>query len=141
MRESSPANRRTYRRTVIGTVGTGLVALLAGCSQSRVDGAVATNETPLVFTHEYSTRATYSGTKVVVEVTAENAGSDPITSESRIPEITCTFLDSNDETLYEPSIKLVRPLEVDQSTTLEFTLAIDTDDVSRYELRSRWVEA
>lgn len=127
-----------YRRAVVGSLGTGLVALRAGCSRSRVDGVVATNETPLVFSHEYATQATYSGTRVLVEVTVENAGSAPITLENRVPRISCTFFDDAERTLHESSIKLVQPLGIDESTTLEFTLAIDTEDVARYELRSRW---
>lgn len=130
-----------YRRTVIGTLCTGPVGLLAGCSRSRVEGTVATNETPLVFTHDYATQATPSGTRVLVEVTAENAGSDPIALENRAPRITCTFLDDADAVLHESGVELVQPLEVDESTTLEFTLAIDTEDVAQYELRGRWVEA
>jgi hypothetical protein len=73
-----------YRRTVIGTLGTGLLWVFAGCTGSRVDGVVATNETPLAFSHEYATQATSSGTRVVVDVTVENDGGDPIALEKRV---------------------------------------------------------
>jgi|GEM_PF-484270 hypothetical protein len=140
-KHSTGRNRTASRRTVILALGTGSIASLAGCSGSRVDGVVATNETPLVFSHEYATRATYSGTRVLVEATVENTGSDPLTLEERVPMITCTFLNDADETLHESGIKLVQPLTVDESTTLEFPLTIDTEDVTRYELRCEWVEA
>lgn len=134
-------NRSIYRRSVLATLGTGLLASLAGCSRSRVDGEVVTNETPLGISHEYATQATPSGTRVLVEVTIENTGSERITREERVPRITCRFLDEGGETLHEMGLILVKPLDVEESRTLEFTLAIDTEDVTRYELRSRWVEA
>lgn len=128
------------RRTLLGTLGTGFGVALAGCSGSRVDGEVAANETPLVLTHEYATQGTPSGTRVLVETTAENDGDEPITQDGQVPKITCTFLDDADEQLHESGRELVQPLEVGESTDLEFSLAIDTDDVARYELRSEWVE-
>lgn len=129
-----------YRRTLLGTLSTGFMAALAGCSRSRVDGVVASNETPLVLTHEYATRATSSGTRVLVEVTAENDGDEPITTDSQVPRIICTFLDDTGESLHESGRQLVQPLGVGESTSLEFPLTIDTEDVTRYELESEWTE-
>lgn len=140
-RDSPQRDRVVNRRTVLRALGTGPVASLAGCSGSRIDGAVASNETPLSFSHEYATQATYSGTRVFVDVTAENTGNDSITLEKRVPNITCTFFDAAGETLHEAGIELVEPLDVGESTALEFPLTIDTEDVTRYELRCEWVEA
>jgi hypothetical protein len=139
-RETPERDRIVNRRAVLQALGTGLGVSLAGCSGSRIDGAVASNETPLSFSHEYATQATYSGTRVFVDVTAENAGNDPITLETRVPNTTCTFLDAAGETLHEAGIELVEPLNVGESTALEFPLTIDTEDVTRYELRCAWVE-
>lgn len=139
--DSPGRDRVVNRRTVLRALGTGLAASLAGCSGSRVDGTVASNETPLSISHEYATQATYSGTRVFVEVIAENAGNDPITLEKRVPNVTCTFLDDAGETLHEAGIELVESLDPGESTTLEFPLTIDTEDVTRYELRFEWVEA
>jgi hypothetical protein len=130
-----------HRRTLLGTLAAGCGVSLAGCSRSRVEGVVAANETPLSFAHEYATQATPTGTRVLVEVTAENEGSEPITPDGRVPRITCTFLDGADESLHETGLQLIEPVGVGESTDLEFTLAIDTEDVARYELRSEWVEA
>ncbi|WP_137290708.1 hypothetical protein [Natronorubrum halophilum] len=101
---------------------------------------VVSNETPLVFSHEYSTQATYSGTRVVVDVTAENKGLEPITPGASVPQVVCTFLDNGGETLHQSGLKLQKPIGVEETITLEFTLAVDVDDVTRYELRSEWVE-
>jgi len=130
-----------HRRTVLGTLAAGCGMSLAGCSRSRVDGEVASNETPLVFSHKYATQATPTGTRVVVEVTVENDGSEPITPDGRVPQITCTFLDGAGERLHESGLQLIEPVAVGASKSLEFTLAIDTEDVARYELRSEWIEA
>jgi hypothetical protein len=130
-----------HRRRFLGTLGAGAGVLLAGCSGSRVDGEVAVNETPLVFSHEYTTQATPSGTRVYVDVTAENSGDEQITPNGRVPNITCTFLDDAGATLHEAGKQLVQPVSVGESTSLEFPLTIDTEDVTRYELRSEWVEA
>lgn len=128
------------RRTLLGTLGAGFGVALAGCSRSRVDGEVVSNETPLVLTHEYSTQGTPSGTRVLVEATVENDGDDPITQDGRIPKITCTFLDDAGEDLHESGRELVQPLSVGESTVLEFPLTINTDDVTRYEFRIEWGE-
>lgn len=128
------------RRSLLGTLATGLGVALAGCSRSRVDGEVTANETPLVLTHEYTTQGTPSGTRVLVETTAENDGAEPITQAGQVPKITCTFLDDAGDQLHESGRELVQPLDVGESTDLEFSLAVDTDEVTRYELRSEWVE-
>lgn len=128
-----------HRRRVLGTLGAGV--LLAGCLGSRVDGEVASNETPLVFSHEYVTQGTPSGTRVLVEVTAQNDGTDPITPDGQVPNVSCTFFDGSGEALHEAGRQLTEPVGVGESTSLEFPLAIDTDDVTRYELRCEWVEA
>ncbi|WP_226008014.1 hypothetical protein [Natrinema salinisoli] len=129
-----------HRRAVLGTLAAGFGTLVAGCFGSRVDGEVISNETPLAFSHEYSTQATYSGTRVVVDVTAENQGIEPITPEGRVPRVVCTFLDNGGETLHRSGLELKRSIGVEETITLEFTLAVDVDDVSRYALRSEWVE-
>lgn len=129
-----------HRRTVLGTLAAGFGTLIAGCSRSRVDGVVVSNETSLVFSHEYSTQATYSGTRIVVDVAAENEGSEPITPDGQVPRVVCTFLDNGGETLHRSGLELKKFIGVEETTTLEFTLAINVDDVSSYELRSEWVE-
>lgn len=129
-----------HRRTLFGTLAAGFGTPLAGCFGSRVEGAVVSNETPLRFSHEYATQATYSGTRVVVDITIENDGSDPITPEGRVPRITCTFLNDSGEQLHQSGRELVEPVGVGETTTLEFALAVDVDDVTGYELRSEWVE-
>lgn len=141
---SSPragSDRLTTRRAVVGTLSVGVIAALAGCSRSRVDGVVGVNETPLRLTHEYTTRATYSGTRVVVEVVAENDGETPMLLEQRAPKITCTFLDDTEKTLHESSVELVNPLRAGESTALEFPLTIDTTAVTQYVIQSEWVTA
>ncbi|WP_254761729.1 hypothetical protein [Natrinema marinum] len=130
-----------HRRAVLGTLAAGCGTLFAGCSGSRVDGEVVANETPLAFSHEYATQATYSGTRVVVEVTAENDGHEPITPKESVPNVVCTFLDATGETLHQSGLKLTQFIGVGETITLEFTLAVDVDDVTRYELRSEWLEA
>ncbi|WP_226479874.1 hypothetical protein [Natrinema amylolyticum] len=129
-----------HRRAVLGTLAAGCGTLFAGCSESRVNGVVVSNETSLVFSHEYSTQATYSGTQVVVDVTAENEGVEPITPEVPVPQVVCTFLDNGGETLHQSGLKLKEFIGVEETITLEFTLAVDVDDVTHYELRSEWVE-
>jgi len=127
-----------HRRRFLGVFGAGV--LMAGCLGSRVNGEVTSNETPLVFSHEYVTQGTPSGTRILVEVTAENDGDDPITPDSRVPNIACRFFDDAGEVLHETGKQLVQPVGVGESVTLEFPLTIDTDDVKRYEIRSEWVE-
>ncbi|WP_436903450.1 hypothetical protein [Halovenus halobia] len=129
-----------HRRTVLGSFAAGVGILIAGCSRSSVDGTVVSNETPLTFTHEYATQATPSGTRIVVEVTIENDGSQPITPEGRVPRITCTFLDNSGERLYQSGLEPVEPIGVGETTTMEFPLAVNVDDVTRYELRSKWTD-
>ncbi len=129
-----------HRRTVLGSVAVGLGLLSAGCIGSSVDGSVVSNETPTTLSHEHSTIATSTGTRTVVEVTVENDGNERITPEGRVPWITCTFTDGSGNRLHQSGLELVNPLDVGETTTLEFTLAVDVDDVARYELRSEWVE-
>lgn len=128
------------RRTVLGTLVAGCGTLFVGCSRSRVDGVVVSSETSLDFSHKYSTQATYSGTRIVVDVIAENEGSEPITPDGQVLRVVCTFLDNGGETLHRSGLELKKFISVEETTTLEFTLAIDVDDVSRYELRCEWVE-
>jgi hypothetical protein len=130
-----------HRRTVLGTLAVGFGIALGGCSRSSVDGTVVSNETPLVFSHEYATQSTPSGVRIVVEVTVENNGDEQITPEDRAPQITCTFVDSAGETLHQSGLKLVDSIGVGEETTLEFTLAVDTDEVEQYKLRSDWIES
>lgn len=114
--------------------------LVAGCPGSGVEGAVVSNETTLTVSHEYVTQGTSSGTRIVVDVTLENDGRDPITPEGRVPKITCTFLNGSGERLHESGRELVEPIDVGETTTLEFGLSVDVDDVSRYELRCEWTD-
>lgn len=127
-----------HRRTVLGTLAAGVGTVVAGCSRSSVDGAVISNETPLTFSHEYAIRATSSGTRIVVDVTIENDGSNAITPEGSVPRVTCTFLDNSGERLHRSGRELVEPLGVGERTSLSFSLAVDVDDATRYELRSEW---
>jgi hypothetical protein len=129
-----------HRRAVLGTLTTVGGVLLAGCSGSSIDGEVVENETPLAFTHEHATQATPSGMRIVVDVTVENDGDEPITPESRVPRVVCAFLDANGETLHRSGLELVETVAAGGTTALEFTLAVDTDDVARYEIQSEWVE-
>lgn len=127
------------RRTVLGTLATGGVLSLAGCSGSRVDGEVVSNDTPLALAHEYATQGTFSGTRVVVDVTATNEGNEPITPDAPVPEVVCLFLDGAGETLYRSALEVPRRIGVGDSIDLEFALAVDVDDVARYTLQSEWV--
>ncbi|WP_336326513.1 hypothetical protein [Halovenus sp. HT40] len=129
-----------YRRTVLGTLAVSFGVVLGGCARSSVDGTVASNETPLVFSHESATQATSAGVRIVIEVTIEHDGTEPITLEERVPRITCAFLNDSGETLYQSGRKLVDPIEVGDTTTMEFSLAVNVDDVTRYELRSKWAD-
>jgi hypothetical protein len=126
------------RRAVLGTLAASCGLLFAGCSGTSVDGEVISNETPLLLSHEHSTQATYSGTRVVVDVAATNEGEEELTPESPVPRIVCTFLDSNDKTLHQSGLELPRAVAVGETITLEFTLAIDVDEATRYTLRSEW---
>lgn len=130
-----------YRRTVLGSVAVGLGIFVTGCLGSSVDGSVVTNETPLTLSHEFSTIATPTGTRNVVEVTVENDADGPITPDARVPRITCTFTDDSGGALYESGLELRDSLDVGESKTLEFNLTIDVDKVARYELRSEWAVA
>lgn len=129
-----------HRRTVLGTLAVSAGILLGGCSGSSVDGEIVSNETPLVFSHESETQSTPSGVRILVEVTLENDGTEPMTLDDRVPQITCTFRDDSGEDLYESGRKLTDPLEAGETTTVEFTTAVNVDDVTRYELRSEWAD-
>jgi hypothetical protein len=126
------------RRTLLRALAVGVGTVLAGCSRSSVQGAVVSNETPLTFTHEYAIGATSSGTRIVVDVTIENDGRDAITADGRVPRITCTFLDNSDERIHRSGRELTEPLGTGETTSLSFSLAVDVDDATRYELRSEW---
>ena len=128
------------RRTVLGTLAVSAGISLAGCFGSSVDGDVASNETPLVLSHESKTQSTSSGVRILVEVTIENDGTEPITPDGRVPRITCTFRDDSGENLYESGRKLTDPIEVGETTTVEFPMAVNVDDVTRYELRGEWAD-
>jgi len=127
------------RRAVLGTLATGWVLSLAGCSGSRVDGAVVSNDTPLALSHDYATQGTLSGTRVVVDVTATNEGEERITPNTPVPEVVCLFLDSAGERLYRSALTLPRRVGAGDSVELTFTLAVDVDDLARYTLSSRWI--
>ncbi|WP_340101493.1 hypothetical protein [Salinibaculum salinum] len=127
------------RRTVLRTLAGGGVLSLAGCSGSRVDGEVGSNDTPLTFSHDYETQGTLSGTRIVVDVTATNEGSEPITPDAPVPEVVCLFSDSAGETLYQSGREVMNQVGVGESIDMEFKLAVDVDDVARYTLESEWV--
>lgn len=129
-----------YRRAVLGTLAVGYGTLFAGCVESSIDGKVIANETPLTFSHEHSTIATPSGTRVVVDVTGEHGGSEPITPEGSVPQVVCTFLDDSGDTLHESGLKLSNGIGVGETITLEFTLAVEVDDLDRYTLRCEWAD-
>ena len=130
----------TNRRAILGTLVVGVGSVMAGCSRSSIDGAVVENETPLTLSHEYGIQATSSGTRVVVDVTVTNDGSEQITPEGRSPRFICTFLDDSGERLFQSSRKLVEVLDIEETTTVQFTLAVGVDDVAEYELQSRWID-
>ena len=134
-------NHGLTRRAVLGTILVGTASALAGCSRSSVEGAVVENETPLTLSHEYGIQATPSGTRVVVDVTVTNDGSEPLTLETRVPRLTCTFVSESGEQLLQSGRKLVDQLDSEESTTVQFALAVNVDDATRYELRSTWAEA
>lgn len=127
-----------YRRTVLGMLLTGCGTLLAGCTGARIEGEVISNETPLVLSHEYATQGTPSGTRLVVDVAAENRGSEAITTVDTVPRVVCTFLDDAGETVYESGMELAESVDVGETITLEFTLGVDVTEVVRYELRGEW---
>lgn len=130
-----------HRRTLLGTLAAGGGLLFAGCTASTVDGEVVSNETPLTFSHESTISSTYSGSRVVVDVTARNEGDEPITPEGRVPEVACAFLDGDGATLYEPGRELTEAVGVEETVSLEFAMGVDVDKVARYAIRCRWVEA
>ncbi|MGB9951342.1 hypothetical protein ACOZ4F_02940 [Haloarcula marismortui] len=129
-----------HRRAVLGSLAAGVGTLFAGCTGSSVNGTVSTNETPLVLSHDYAVQATYSGTQIAVEVTAENDGDESITTDPPVPRIVCTFRSDTGEQVYQAGRTLVDAVDVGESTTLEFALGVDVDAVARYELRCKWVE-
>jgi len=126
------------RRAMLGTLGAVCGLSLAGCSGSRVTGEVVSNETPLDLSHEYSTQSTFSGTRVVVDVRATNDGNERLTPTSPAPRVVCTFLDGDDERLYQSGLDLPRAVDVGETFNLEFTLAVDVDDLARYTVRCTW---
>lgn len=130
-------HRRAYVRTLL--VGAGCV--VAGCSGSSLDGRVEGNDTPLALTHEYAMQSTLSGLRVVVDVMATNAGSEPISPTGRVPRVTCTFTDSAGATIHSSGLELRTAVRAGESVALEFTLAVDVDDVAGYALGSEWVES
>lgn len=127
-----------HRRTVLGMAVAGCGSVLAGCGGSAVAGAVVANETPLVLTHEYEIRGTPSGTVLVVDVTAANDGGDPITPDGQVPELTCTFLNSADETLHESGVQPLEAIDSGDAATFQFKLGTRVSEASRYELAAAW---
>jgi len=119
-------------------VTTGCGSLLAGCSGSTVDGEVVANETPLVISHEYTIRGTPSGTVLIVDVTAENGGQNRITPDGRVPQVTCTFLNADGETLHQSGIQPLEPIAVGTATELQFKMGTHLNEVTRYELTAAW---
>ncbi|WP_262177196.1 hypothetical protein [Haloarcula laminariae] len=129
-----------HRRTLLGTLAAGCGSALAGCGGSAVTGEVVANETPLSLTHEYAVQGTPSGTRLVVDVTAENDGTDRITTEGRVPELACTFLDDDGEQLYRSGLKPRDPIGVGATSAFEFALSTSVSEAERYELTATWTE-
>jgi len=129
-----------HRRALLGILAVGSGTLLAGCVESSIDGDVVANETPLTFSHEHSTIATSTGTRVVVDVTGEHDGSEPITPEESVPRVVCTFRDDSGDTLHESGLKLANGVGVGETISLEFALTVEVDKLDRYALRCEWVE-
>ena len=114
--------------------------MMAGCSQSSIEGAVVENETPLALSHEYGIHATSSGTRIVVDVTVMNDGGEQITPESRLPRVICTFVTDSGEQLFQSGRRLLEALDTEETATVQFTLAVSVDDVAEYELQCRWAD-
>jgi len=128
------------RRAVLGTLLVGAGSVMAGCSRSSIEGTVVENETSLALSHEYGIQATSSGTRVVVDLTITNDGSEQITPEGRSPRFICTFLADSGEQLFKSSRKLIAGLDTEETTTVQFTLAVSVDDMAEYELQCRWAD-
>ncbi|WP_324664582.1 hypothetical protein [Haloarcula sediminis] len=127
-----------HRRTLLGTLAAGCGSALAGCSGSTVTGEVVANETPLSLTHEYAIQGTPSGTRLVVDVTAENDGTDRITPEGQVPELACTFLDDAGEQIYRTGLQPRDPIRVGATSAFEFALSTRVSETTRYELTATW---
>jgi hypothetical protein len=79
--------------------------------------------------------------RVVVDVSATNEGSEPITQTGRVPRVTCHFIDTAGASIHSSGLELRKDIGIGESVELEFTLAVGVDDVAEYALQSEWVEA
>jgi len=129
-----------YRRDVLGMVAAGCGTLFAGCGGSNIDGEVVRNETPLALTHEYAVQGTPSGTRIVVDVTAANGSNSPITPDGTVTYLSCTFLNSADETLHRAGVQPVETIDAGATAQFQFTLGTSVDEATRYELTGEWVQ-
>lgn len=129
-----------HRRSLLGTVAAGCGSLLAGCGGSTVAGEVVANETPLVLSHEHAVQGTPSGTRLVVDVTAENNSEDPITAAGRVPELSCTFLNDAGERLHRSGVQPLDTIGAGAAATFEFQLGTRVSEAARYELAAAWTE-
>jgi len=130
-----------YRRELLGSAAVGLGTLLAGCGGSTVSGAVVRNDTPLDLAFEHAIQGTPSGTRLLVDVTAENTGSEPITPDGEVPKLSCAFLNGTGETLHQSGVQPVEPIAVGDAAAFEFQLGTRVEEVQRYELAGDWVES
>lgn len=127
-----------HRRTVLGMAAAGCGSLLAGCGGATVAGEVVANETPLALTHDYEIQGTPSGTRLLVTVTAENGGEEPITPDGRVPELSCEFLSGAGETLHQSGVRPLEAIAAGDATTFQFQLGTRVSEASRYELTAVW---
>ena len=130
-----------HRRTLLGTVVAGFGTVIAGCGGDTVEGSVVANETPLVLSHEYAIQGTPSGTRLVVDVSAENGGSEPISTDGEVPRVTCVFLNGVGETLHRSGVEPLERIGPGETSPFEFQLGTGVDEVTRYELSAEWVGA
>ncbi|NLV08332.1 hypothetical protein GOC83_19635 [Haloarcula rubripromontorii] len=114
--------------------------LLAGCGGSTVSGAVVSNDTPLSIAFEHAIQGTPSGTRLLVDVTAENTGSEPVTPDGEVPKLSCTFLDGAGRTLHRSGVQPVEPIAAGDSVAFQFQLGTQVSDVTRYELVGELVQ-
>ena len=129
-----------HRRELLGSATVGLGTLLAGCGGSTVSGDIVSNDTPLDIAFEHAIQGTPSGTRLLVDVTAENTGSEPITPDGEVPKLSCTFLDGAGETLHQSGVQPVESIAVGESVAFQFQLGTHVSEVKRYELVGEWVQ-
>lgn len=129
-----------HRRHFLGSAAVGLGTLLAGCGGSTVSGAVVSNETPLALSFDHAIQGTPSGTRLLVDVTAEHTGPDIITPDGEVPLLSCTFLNGAGETLHQSGVQPVEPIHAGESVPFQFQLGTRVSEAQRYELVGEWAQ-